>query len=189
MTAIKGRKNGNQQPATSNLNPLANETQHAQTTATGPPTPQPPATTHTTRPTRCSRIHPSTTPSIDSGSGSFVMSHSFTGRSMAPSSLLSITLSQSSPSPTKQSHNHTIRISPSQLLLVLTLYSGAPSNVPSLVSRTVNAEYFTRQCALYFPTVNGYTYGSAKGRSADDINAWTKGWDLTETTRLTWTNG
>ncbi|KAJ5107885.1 Peptidase S28 [Penicillium angulare] len=66
---------------------------------------------------------------------------------------------------------------------------GAPSNVPSIVSRTVNGAYWERQCPLFFPTVNGYTYGSAKGKNAADVNKWTKGWDLTDTTRLTWTNG
>ncbi|KAJ5732680.1 Peptidase S28 [Penicillium malachiteum] len=66
---------------------------------------------------------------------------------------------------------------------------GAPSDVQTIVSRTVNAEYWQRQCPLYFPTVNGYTYGSAKGKTAADVNSWTKGWDLTGTTRLTWTNG
>lgn len=67
--------------------------------------------------------------------------------------------------------------------------SGAPSDVPSLVSRTVTGEYYQRQCPLYFPEVNGYTYGSAKGKTAAQVNSWTKGWDLTDTTRLTWTNG
>ncbi|KAJ5570136.1 uncharacterized protein N7459_009566 [Penicillium hispanicum] len=66
---------------------------------------------------------------------------------------------------------------------------GAPSDVPNIVSRTVSAAYWQRQCPLYFPEVNGHTYGSAKGKTADKVNAWTKGWDLTNTTRLTWTNG
>ncbi|KAJ5191835.1 Peptidase S28 [Penicillium cinerascens] len=66
---------------------------------------------------------------------------------------------------------------------------GAPSNVPSLVSRTVNAAYWQRQCPLFFPEVNGYTYGSAEGKTAAGVNAWTQGWDLTDTTRLMWANG
>ncbi|KAJ5826037.1 hypothetical protein N7474_003175 [Penicillium riverlandense] len=66
---------------------------------------------------------------------------------------------------------------------------GAPSDVPSVVSRTVTGEYYQRQCPLYFPEVNGHTYGSAKGKTAAQVNSWTKGWDLTDTTRLTWTNG
>jgi len=72
----------------------------------------------------------------------------------------------------------------------LTLFSSAaPSGVPTLVSRTVNAEYWQRQCPLFFPEVNGHTYGSAKGKTAAQVNSWTKGWDLTNTTRLIWTNG
>ncbi|KAJ6107262.1 Peptidase S28 [Penicillium sp. IBT 18751x] len=66
---------------------------------------------------------------------------------------------------------------------------GAPSDTPSLVSRTVNGDYWQRQCPLYFPEVNGYTYGSAEGKSSAEVNAWTKGWDLTDTTRLIWANG
>ncbi|KAJ5390371.1 uncharacterized protein N7496_001439 [Penicillium cataractarum] len=66
---------------------------------------------------------------------------------------------------------------------------GAPSGVSSLVSRTVNAEYWQRQCSLFFPEVNGYTFGSAKGKTEAEVNAWTKGWELTDTTRLIWANG
>ncbi|KAJ5899127.1 Peptidase S28 [Penicillium taxi] len=66
---------------------------------------------------------------------------------------------------------------------------GAPSGVQSIVSRTVNAAYWQRQCPLFFPEVNGFTYASAKGKTASEVNAWTKGWSLTNTTRLTWTNG
>ncbi|KAJ5692913.1 hypothetical protein N7462_002336 [Penicillium macrosclerotiorum] len=66
---------------------------------------------------------------------------------------------------------------------------GAPSDRSSLVSRAVSGNYWQRQCALYFPEVNGYTYGSAKGKTASQVNAWTKGWSLTDTTRLIWTNG
>lgn len=57
------------------------------------------------------------------------------------------------------------------------------------MSRTVNAEYWQRQCSLYFPEVNGYTFGSAKGKTEAEVNAWTKGWELTDTTRLIWANG
>ncbi|KAJ5766315.1 Peptidase S28 [Penicillium nucicola] len=66
---------------------------------------------------------------------------------------------------------------------------GAPSGTPSIVSRTVNAAYWQRQCSLFFPEVNGYTYASAKGKTAAEVNAYTKGWDLTDTTRLIWANG
>lgn len=66
---------------------------------------------------------------------------------------------------------------------------GAPKFVPSIVSRLVNAEYWQRQCSLFFPEVNGYTYASAKGKTVDDVNAWTGGWSARDTTRLIWTNG
>ncbi|GIC84418.1 putative serine peptidase [Aspergillus udagawae] len=66
---------------------------------------------------------------------------------------------------------------------------GAPKDEFTIVSRLVSAEYWQRQCSLYFPELNGYTYGSAKGKTAGDVNKWTKGWDLTNTTRLIWTNG
>ncbi|KAL1852283.1 hypothetical protein Plec18170_006009 [Paecilomyces lecythidis] len=66
---------------------------------------------------------------------------------------------------------------------------GAPENNPSIVSRLVNAAYWQRQCDLFFPEEDGYTYGSAKGKTVNDVNAWTKGWSLSDTTRLIWTNG
>ena len=45
--------------------------------------------------------------------------------------------------------------------------------------------------ALYFPTVNGYTYGSALSpdNNVHQVNKHTKGWRLTDTKRLIWTNG
>jgi len=64
---------------------------------------------------------------------------------------------------------------------------GAPSTRPSLVSRLVNASYWERQCELYFPPEGDYSYGS--GSTEDDVNARTKGWNLTDTKRLIWTNG
>jgi len=75
------------------------------------------------------------------------------------------------------------------ILLLTDLFSGAPFTAPSLVSRTVNGAYWQRQCPLYFPEINGSTYGSAKGKHAWEVNAWTKGWSLTDTTRLIWANG
>lgn len=67
--------------------------------------------------------------------------------------------------------------------------SGAPSGVPSIVSRAVTGDYWQRQCPLFFPEVNGHTYGSAKGVTESNVNAWTKGWSLTNITRLIWVNG
>lgn len=69
------------------------------------------------------------------------------------------------------------------------IYSGAPSYSPTIVSRTVNAAYWQRQCPLFFPQEGSYTYGSAAGKTAADVNAYTKGWLSTNTTRLIWTTG
>ncbi|KAI9687995.1 MAG: hypothetical protein M1820_010347 [Bogoriella megaspora] len=68
---------------------------------------------------------------------------------------------------------------------------GAPTSRPSIVSRTVTADYWIRQCGLYFPTgPNGETYGIAKGVTEDDVNAYTGGWDLaSNATRLVFANG
>jgi hypothetical protein len=66
---------------------------------------------------------------------------------------------------------------------------GAPKNRPSIVSRLVTAQYWERQCGLYFPpSPDGFTYGRG-GKTAHDVNGGTKGWKLTNTTRLIWTNG
>ena len=66
---------------------------------------------------------------------------------------------------------------------------GAPSDRPSIVSRLVTGDYWQRQCSLFFPSEGNATFGSATGKTVDDVNAYTKGWELTNTTRLTWTNG
>lgn len=67
---------------------------------------------------------------------------------------------------------------------------GAPKGTPSIVSRLVTAEYWQRQCALFFPTApDGFTFASAHGKKEADVNAYTRGWDLTNSTRLIWANG
>ena len=67
---------------------------------------------------------------------------------------------------------------------------GAPEGHPTLVSRYVNAEYFIRQCALYFPDgPNGETYGIAKGKTEAQVNDYTGGWFIDNTTRLLYVNG
>ena len=53
----------------------------------------------------------------------------------------------------------------------------------------LDAEYFQRQCSLFFPEVNGHTYGSAKGKTAEDVNRWTGGWSDRPTKRLLYANG
>ncbi|KAL1973854.1 hypothetical protein VTN31DRAFT_5414 [Thermomyces dupontii] len=67
---------------------------------------------------------------------------------------------------------------------------GAPKGTPSIVSRLVTADYWHRQCALYFPEEEGYTYGSAPpdGKRTDALNEWTHGW-FGETKRLLWVQG
>lgn len=65
---------------------------------------------------------------------------------------------------------------------------GAPSSTPSIVSRLVNAAYWERQCALTFPPEDGYTYGIAEGKDEAQVNAYTKGWDITHE-RLLFVNG
>ncbi|KAJ4415500.1 hypothetical protein N0V82_007302 [Gnomoniopsis sp. IMI 355080] len=65
---------------------------------------------------------------------------------------------------------------------------GAPKNESTIVSRLVTAEYWQRQCALFFPGPG--TYGSAEGKTVEDVNAYTGGWDIANNlTRLMWTNG
>lgn len=59
----------------------------------------------------------------------------------------------------------------------------------SLVSQTITSDYYQRQCSLYFPPINGFTFNSAHNRSTSPMNTWTSGWDDTNTTRLIWVNG
>ncbi|KAL1861845.1 hypothetical protein VTK73DRAFT_6905 [Phialemonium thermophilum] len=67
--------------------------------------------------------------------------------------------------------------------------TGAPKDRPTIVSRYVTAEYFQRQCGLLFPKEGNYTFGSNNGRTAEDVNMLTEGWNLTDTKRLLWVNG
>ncbi|GAB7359605.1 hypothetical protein MBLNU230_g6789t1 [Neophaeotheca triangularis] len=68
--------------------------------------------------------------------------------------------------------------------------TGAPADRPTIVSRLVDANYWSRQCALWFPPgANGETFGLAQGRSEADTNAYTQGWSFTNSTRLMYTNG
>ncbi|XMA15997.1 hypothetical protein WAI453_008788 [Rhynchosporium graminicola] len=69
--------------------------------------------------------------------------------------------------------------------------SGAPLHKTTVMSRLVTADYRQKICALMFPTVNGFTYGSNKSpkNSVNRVNEYTKGWRLENTTRLIWTNG
>lgn len=52
----------------------------------------------------------------------------------------------------------------------------------------MTAEYWQRQCGLYFKPPG--TFGSAEGKTVDDTNAYTGGWDRAgNTTRLIFVNG
>lgn len=65
---------------------------------------------------------------------------------------------------------------------------GASDGSPTIVSTLVSAEYWQRQCGLYF-TPEG-SYGSAQGKNVTTTNTYTKGWDIAgTTTRLIFTNG
>ncbi|KAK3291587.1 peptidase S28 [Chaetomium fimeti] len=65
--------------------------------------------------------------------------------------------------------------------------NGAPlTEQRTLVSRLVNSEYWHSQCPLHFPEGG---YGIAAGKRARDVNRWTGGWDVTNTTRAMHTNG
>ena len=67
---------------------------------------------------------------------------------------------------------------------------GAPEGQPTLVSRLVTASYYIRQCSMYFPEgPGGETYGIAKGRTESQVNAYTGGWNIDNTTRLIYVNG
>ncbi|CAL3969226.1 unnamed protein product [Diplocarpon coronariae] len=68
---------------------------------------------------------------------------------------------------------------------------GAPRHEATIVSRLITGEYWQRQCDLFFPTVNGFTYGSniSPDNNVHKVNKLTEGWQLENTTRLIWTNG
>ena len=76
------------------------------------------------------------------------------------------------------------------------IYRGPPSsyseNHSPLVSRIASAEYYQRQCPLYFPPVNGHTYGIGKNgekKTYSQENSWTHGWGQRNSSRLLWING
>jgi len=68
-------------------------------------------------------------------------------------------------------------------------HRAAPLGRPSLVSRLTTAEYYQRQCNLFFPPQGEFSFGSAKGKTAGDLNVQTEGWMRTNTTRVLWVNG
>ncbi|TQS36050.1 hypothetical protein Golomagni_03509 [Golovinomyces magnicellulatus] len=64
---------------------------------------------------------------------------------------------------------------------------GAPQTRPTLVSRLVTSDYWQRQCPLYFPLEDDNSFRPRQ--TVDDVNKYTKGWDLTDARRLLWING
>lgn len=65
---------------------------------------------------------------------------------------------------------------------------GAPRGTGGIVSSLVSADYWQRQCALYFPEPG--TFGSEVGKTVSATNKYTSGWDMAgNTTRLVFTNG
>ncbi|RYP15867.1 hypothetical protein DL766_009291 [Monosporascus sp. MC13-8B] len=67
--------------------------------------------------------------------------------------------------------------------------TGAPWGRPTVFSRLADAQYYQRQCELFFPRQGPYTYASNRGKTAAALNAHTKGWHLYDTKRLMWVNG
>lgn len=68
--------------------------------------------------------------------------------------------------------------------------TGAPEGQPTLVSRLVDAEYWIRQCENFFPLgLSGETYGLNKGKTEEELNEYTGGWDIVNSTRLLYVNG
>ncbi|KAL2059832.1 hypothetical protein VTL71DRAFT_9987 [Oculimacula yallundae] len=69
--------------------------------------------------------------------------------------------------------------------------SGAPLHKTTIVSRLVTADYRQQQCPLAFPTVHGFTYrpNISPNNDVHQVNKYTKGWRLENTTRLIWSNG
>lgn len=65
----------------------------------------------------------------------------------------------------------------------------APEADSKMAPRNFDREYYRRQCNLFFPEVGGFTFGLNKGRTVDEVNVKTGGWDYVNTTRLMWANG
>ena len=77
--------------------------------------------------------------------------------------------------------------------------TSAPASTPTtenprLVSRLVTAEYWQRQCDLYFPAEVGgdgvvYAYNASGAGGVDSVNRYTGGWESRKTRRLLYVNG
>jgi len=53
----------------------------------------------------------------------------------------------------------------------------------------VTDKWNNRQCPLFFPSEGNYTVGEVAGRTEAQVNAYTKGWSFSNSTRLLWVNG
>jgi hypothetical protein len=71
----------------------------------------------------------------------------------------------------------------------ISLYSGAPESIPTIFTRLATADYYERQCSLYFPTEGNNTFRSALGIREDYVNDRTDGWFNTDAPRLLYVNG
>lgn len=68
--------------------------------------------------------------------------------------------------------------------------NGAPFGQKSIVSRLIQNPYWERQCAEWFPTENGHTYGLNAGATYNTANHYTGGWfGFTNSTRLIFVSG
>ncbi|PNY21899.1 Thymus-specific serine protease [Tolypocladium capitatum] len=64
-----------------------------------------------------------------------------------------------------------------------------PDSDTGIISKLVTRDYFVRQCADFFPDVKDITYGLNRGRTVDQLNAKTGGWNHVDTKRLMWISG
>jgi hypothetical protein len=68
--------------------------------------------------------------------------------------------------------------------------NGAPSNQRTIVSRLIQNPYWVRQCAEWFPTENGHTYGLNASATYNTTNQYTGGWfGFENSTRLLFVSG
>ncbi|KYK54996.1 hypothetical protein DCS_06957 [Drechmeria coniospora] len=67
--------------------------------------------------------------------------------------------------------------------------TGGPNMKSGIVSTLFTSDSLRSECEQFFPTVNNHTYGLAKNRTADDLNALTGGWDPGNAKRVMWVNG
>ncbi|KAI9734925.1 MAG: hypothetical protein M1834_002005 [Cirrosporium novae-zelandiae] len=67
--------------------------------------------------------------------------------------------------------------------------NGPPIGIPAIGPRVITTGYWKHQCSTSFPSKGTHKSGIAKGKTAADVNSWTRGWDVGNTTRLMWSTG